>query len=215
MDSGYTTPLVIQHEGRAALLTWGAQDLTLHEAADGRQLRNCGDFNPAGTALWPAVGTPLVAEGIAVVGFGRGDRGIPRLHGIRLGGDGDVTATNREWMREDVGAFVPSPAEYEGKVYVLSDRGQVDCLDPKTGRTLWSGSLPRSSSNYYASPMIAGGVMYMAREAGAVFVARVENGFTPLSETEFDDRVIASVVPAGDHVLVRGKANLYCLTALE
>lgn len=118
-------------------------------------------------------------------------------------------------MREDVGAFVPSPAEYKGKVYVLSDRGQVDGLDPKMGRTLWSGSLPRSSSNYYASPMIAGGVMYMAREDGAVFVARVENGFALLSETQFDDRVIASVVPAGDHVLVRGEANLYCLTALE
>ena len=215
VDNGYTTPLVIQHDGREALLTWGAQHLTVHDAADGRLLWSCGDFNPAGTALWPAVATPVVADGMAVVCFGRADRGNPRLHGIKLGGKGDVTATNRIWMREDVGAFVPSPAEYKGKVYVLSDRGQVDCLDPKTGRTLWSASLPRSSSNFYASPVIAGGMMYLAREDGAVFVAKVEDGFTLLSETKFYDRVIASVVPAGDRVLVRGEANLYCLSALE
>lgn len=213
VDNGYTTPLVIRHEGREAVLTWGAQHLTLHDAADGSLLWSCGDFNPGNNGAWPAVASPVVADGMAIVCFGRADRGQPRLHGVKLGGKGDVTATHRAWMRDDTGAFVPTPAEYKGRVYVLSDRGQVDCLEPKTGKTIWSASLPRSNSNYYASPLIADGIMYATREDGAVFVAQVENEFKLLAENKLDDRVIASLVPVGSRLLVRGEANLYCFAA--
>jgi len=210
-DHGYTTPIVIRHEGREALLTWGAQQLTIHDAMDGKLLWSCGEFNPAAVALWPAVASPVLADGMAVVCFGRADRGNPRLHGIKLDGSGDVTATNRVWLREDVGAFVPTPVEYKGLVYILSDRGQIDCIEPRTGKTSWTASLPRSSANFYASPVIADGVMYAAREDGAVFVARVEKGFELLSENKFDDRLIASIVPVEKRLLIRGQSFLYCI----
>lgn len=211
IDNGYTTPIVVRHEGKEALLTWGAQHLTLHDAADGRLLWSCGDFNPSAASLWPAVASPVVVDDVAVVCFGRADRGIPRLHGIKLGGQGDVTKTHRLWVREDAGAFVPTPAAYNGHVYVLSDRGQLDCIEPKTGKTVWSETLPRSSSNFYASPLIAEGIMYMAREDGALYVASVKDGFKLLAETKVADRVIASLVPVGDRLLVRGESNLYCM----
>jgi outer membrane protein assembly factor BamB len=211
VDNGYTTPQVIRHAGRDALLTWGAQHLTAHDAANGQLLWSCGDFNPAATPLWPAVASPVVVNDVAVVCFGRADRGLPRLHGIKLGGKGDVTATHRLWQREDTGAFVPTPAAYKGKVYVLSDRGQLDCLDPVSGKTLWSQTFPRASSNFYASPLIAGGIMYAAREDGHVYIARIEGGFELLSEYKFADKIIGSLVPLGDRLLVRGEANLYCI----
>ncbi len=148
---------------------------------------------------------------MAIVCFGRADRGLPKLHGIKLGGKGDVTATHRAWFRDDTGAFVPTPAEYKGKIYILSDRGQVDCLEPATGKTMWSASLPRSSSNFYASPVIAGGILYAAREDGAVYTARIDGGFELLSENKFDDRVIASVIPFGERLLIRGEKHLYCI----
>jgi len=213
VDNSYTTPLVIRHDGREALLVWGAQHLTMHDAADGALLWTCGDFNPGSNGAWPAVATPVIANGVAIVCFGRADRGQPRLHGIKLGGSGDVTATHRAWMRDDTGAFVPSPAEYEGRIYVLSDRGQVECLDPVSGKTLWSEALPRSSSNYYASPLITGGIMYAAREDGVIFVARVDGGFELLAENKVEDRVIASIVPAADRLIIRGEASLYCVAA--
>lgn len=213
IDNGYTTPLVIKHEGREALLTWGAQHLTLHDAADGKLLWSCGNFNPDNNALWPAVASPVIADGIAAICFGRADRGQPKFHGIKLGGSGDVTATHRAWFRDDTGAFVPTPAAYKGHLYVLSDRGRIDCIEPATGKTMWSETLPRSSSNFYASPLIVDGVMYAIREDGAAYVARVEGGFKLLAENKIDDRVIASIVPAGDRLLVRGEAHLYCIAA--
>ncbi len=213
VDNGYTTPVLIQHEGREALLTWGAQHLTAHDAATGQLLWSAGGFNPDATPLWPAVASPVVAGDTAVICFGRADRGIPRLFGVKLGGRGDVTATHRRWSRDDVGAFVPTPAVYEGKVYVLSDRGQLDCVDPVSGRTLWSGTIPRTNANFYGSPLIAKGLLYAIREDGSMVVARVERGLEILGETKFNDRVIATIVPSGDRLFIRGANHLYCVVA--
>jgi outer membrane protein assembly factor BamB len=212
-DHGYNTPLIIRHEGREALLILGAEHLTAHDAADGKLMWSCGGFNPEAKANWPAVATPVVVGDIAVVSVGRNDRGQPRLHGIKLGGSGDVTSTNRLWKRDDTGSFVPSPAEDKGRVYLLRDRGEVECLDPATGKTLWSGAFPQASANYYSSPVIAGGKLYALREDGTAFVAGIEDQFELLAENKLDDRVIASPVPVAGRVFIRGEKNLYCIGA--
>ena len=43
---GYTTPVLFEHAGRKALLVWGADHLTAHDAASGKVLWSCGGFNP-------------------------------------------------------------------------------------------------------------------------------------------------------------------------
>ncbi len=212
-DHGYTTPLVIRHRDKEALLVWGAQHVTAHDAADGKLFWSCGDFNPESVGFWPAVASPVIAGGIAVVPFGRADRGQPRLHGIKLGGSGDVTATHRIWKREDVGTFVPTPAAYKDRVYFVRDRGEVECLDPVTGKTLWSDAFPKASSSYYSSPMIAAGKLYAAREDGVIFVAAVENKFELLAENNMGERVIASPVPVSNRLVLRGEKHLFCVAA--
>ena len=210
-DHGYTTPVVIEHDGREAILVWGAQHVTLHDAENGEVIWTCGGFNPEENLLWPAVASPVVCGDHVVVAFGRNDRGSPRLHGIRLGGKGDVTATHRIWKRDDVGTFVPTPAVYRGKVYVLGDKGQITCLDPATGKTIWSGRLPKHRKKFYASPLIADGKLYAAREDGAVFVVDITKGFKLLAENDLEEPVIASPVPLADELLLRGTRNLYCI----
>jgi len=213
-DNGYTTPVSIQHQGRPAFLIWGADHLTAHSAADGALLWSCGGFNPAGTGFWPAIATPVVHNGIAVVPVGRDDRpGQGRLHGIRLGGSGDVTATHRVWQRDDLGVFCCTPIEYKGRIFLLRHRGGVVCVDPATGKTIWENAFPRASSSFFASPVIANGVLYAAREDGVVFAARVENEFELLSENAMGERIVASLVPAGNGILVRGEQNLYYIGA--
>lgn len=211
-DHAYTTPLVIEHEGKEALLVWGAQHLTAHETTDGKLLWSCGDFNPKAVGYWPAVASPVVSGDFVAVSCGRADRGQPRFYGVRLGGKGDVTSTHKVWYREDTGTFVPTPAAYKGKLYLVRDRGEVECVDPATGKTVWQEAFPRASSNYYSSPLIANGVLYGIREDGMVFVARVEDKFELLSEIKMGERIIASPVPlAPGRLLIRGERNLFCI----
>ncbi len=215
-DQCYTTPLVIQHGGKEAVLVWGTQHLTIHDAADGTVCWSCGNFNPDSKKLWPAIATPVIVGDMVVICYGRNDRGQPRLHGIRLAGSGDVTASNRIWSREDVGSFVPSPATYKGRVYLVRDRGEVECIDPMTGNTIWSDALPKGRAAFYASPTIAGGNLYAAREDGTVFVATVKNDrFKLLATNDMDEPVIGSPVPVLNRILIRGEHHLFCLASPE
>jgi outer membrane protein assembly factor BamB len=151
---------------------------------------------------------------MAVIAFGRNDRGIPRLHGIRLTGSGDVTKTNHAWVRDDVGTFVPTPVAYQGRILLVRDRGEVECLDPTTGNTIWTGEFPKNRANFYASPLVAGDKLYAPREDGTVFVASVANdAFKLLVENDMGESVIGSPVPAANRLLIRGEKHLFCITA--
>ena len=212
-DQAYTSPVVIRHQEKEAVLVWGGEHVTVHDAADGQLIWSCGDFNPRAMEYWPAVASPVIAGDMVVVATGRSDRGQPRLHGIKLGGKGDVTATHRVWKREDTGTFVPTPAEYKDRIYLMRDHGEIECLDPATGQTLWKDALPKASANYYASPVIAAGKLYAAREDGVVFVAQVEGKFQLLEENRMGERVIASPVPVSNRLLIRGEQHLFCIGA--
>ena len=65
-DNSYTTPLVIRQHGTEALLVWGGQHLTAHDAADGNILWSCGGFNPQAKVNWVAVASPVVAAAASI-----------------------------------------------------------------------------------------------------------------------------------------------------
>lgn len=206
-DHSYATPSVFTEQGREAILVWGGEHLSAHDAANGETMWVCGNFNPKAVQLWPAVASPLIVDDMAIVPYARGET----LHGIKLGGRGDVTATHRAWLREKNGAFVPTPSEYKGLVYVLRDEGQVECINPTNGATVWHDAFPKESTKYYSSPLIANGLLYASREDGVVHVAKVEGKFEVLATNNFSEQVIASPVPVAGRVLFRSDKALYCV----
>lgn len=210
-SQGYTTPIVFSHNGMEALLVWGGHHLTAHDAADGKIIWSCGDFNPEGKELWPSAASPVICGQVAVVPCGRADRQQPYLHGIKLGSSGDVTKTHRLWKRDDTSSFVPTPAAYKGRVYVISDIGQINCIDPLTGQDIWSGVFPKGNGKFYASPLIAGGRLYAAREDGTVFVVGLNEQFEILSQIDMKDKIIASPIAVSDRLFIRTNRHLYCI----
>jgi outer membrane protein assembly factor BamB len=205
-DHSYATPNVVtSSDGKETILVWGAEHLTAHSAENGKVLWKSGGFNPKSTPNWVAVSSALVASDVAIVPYGRGDF----LAGVQLGGSGDVTESHRLWTRDDTGTFVPTPGMHGDQILLLRDKGELEKIDPRTGKTTWSGELPRSSSKYYASPSVAGDQVYAAREDGVVFVARIGEEFEVLSENDLGERVIASPVPVNNRILIRGEKHLF------
>lgn len=206
-DHSYATPIVIERDGQEVILVWGAERLTGHSPDDGRILWSSAGFNPEQKDLWVQVSSPVVADNLAVVSFGRGTR----MAAVRMDGQGDVTETHRLWTRNDTGTFVPTPVIHNGKLILVRDEGQVECLDLKTGATIWSDQFPKNRNKFYASPVIAGGKLYAPREDGIVFVADVAEKFKLLSENNMGERVIASPVPVAGRLLIRGEEHLVCI----
>jgi outer membrane protein assembly factor BamB len=211
-DNSYTTPLVSGSPGKEVILVYGAEHLTAHAAADGKLLAECDGFNPRKMGYWPTVASPVMAGEIVVVSSGRADRGQGRLHGIRLGKKNGGPDLQRAWERENAGTFVPTPAEYEGKIYIVRDKGEVDCINPADGKTLWHDTMPKSNKSYFSSPTIAGGKMYIAREDGVVFVAKIDGKLELVAENQMEEQIIASPVPAGNSLLLRGDRHLFCVS---
>ncbi len=215
-DQGYATPVVIDRDGAQSILVWGAEHLTLHDASDGKVTWSCGGFNVKKVPLWPSVASPVLVGDMIVVPSGRNDKRKPILHGIKMTGEGDQTETAHQWKREDASTFVPTPCVRDEQIYLVRDKGEVECLDPKTGETIWTGKLPKSRSNFYSSPLIAEGMIYAPREDGVVFTIQVGDGKFELgSENDLGESVIGSPIVLGNRVLVRGQKHLFCFGVAE
>lgn len=207
-DHAYTTPQVVNIDGREQLVVWGADHLTGHDLDTGELLWECGGFNPNDEQNWRVIASPAIEGDMAIVPYGRGEY----LAGVRLGGDGDVTDSARVWEKQGrgLGSDVPTPAVQDGRAYILSDAGRIVCLNVETGDELWSDSLPRNRNKYFSSPVIGGDKLYAAREDGVIFVGRItDDGFELLAENEMGESTIAAPVPIRGGLLVRGREHLF------
>lgn len=206
----YTTPYVTTIDGQETVVIWGADRLTGHDPKTGKTLWTCGGFNPEDKAMWRVIASPGIADGIAVVPYGR----TKHTAAVKLGGSGDITAAARLWQRDDLGADCPSPVARDGRVYLLTDRGAVHCLDLQTGKSRWEGAIPRASASFYSSPILAGDLLFCAREDGVVAVVKVgETGMEVLAENAMGERIAAAPVPVRNRLLIRGVDHLFCLGA--
>ena len=204
----YTTPYLTTIDGVETIVIWGADRLTGHLPATGETIWTCEGFNPKDEAMWRVIASPAFTNGIAVVPFGR----TKFAAGVKMGGKGNITESGRLWERKELGADCPTPVGTDGKVYLLSDRGQINCLDAETGKDIWEGAIPRSKDKYYSSPILAGDLLYCIREDGMVASVRVsESGMEVISENLMGERVAAAPVPVNDKLLIRGEAHLFCL----
>jgi outer membrane protein assembly factor BamB len=205
-DQAYTTPQIVPIDGKDVIVTWGADHLTGHDVETGKLLWESGGFNPDNEGNWRVIASAAIGDGIAVVPYGRGKF----LAGVRLGGSGDITKSNRIWDKDGIGSDVPTAVVQDSKAILLMDRGQLACLDMKTGEDVWTAELPRNRNKYYASPVLAGDKLYCAREDGVIFVGSVdENGFDLVSENPMGERIIATPVPIREGLLVRGNDHLF------
>jgi outer membrane protein assembly factor BamB len=203
-DQAYTTPQLAKVDGRDVVVTWGADHLTMHDAATGEQLLSREGFNPRDEGMWRVIASAVVHDGIAVVPWGRGKF----VSGIQLHG---APKDDELWQKQGLGTDVPTPVAHDGKVYVLADDGRVACLNIKTGDEFWSGNLPKARDKYYASPVLADGKLYCTREDGVVFVADVTDGFKLLTAegNDMGERIIATPVPVRDSLIIRGEKHLF------
>ena len=205
-DQSYTTPQLAKIDGREVLVVWGADHLTMHDAATGERLLDDGSFNPNDDAMWRVIASPVVYDGVAVVPWGRGKF----LTGVDLG---ESPEQSHLWQKEGFGADVPTPAARDGKAYVLADDGRIACLDVRTGEPVFDAKLPRRGDNkFYASPVLAGDKLYCVREDGTAFVGRVGEEFELLAENNMGERIIATPVPVRGNLLLRGEEHLFLIT---
>lgn len=203
----YSTPIVVEQDGKEQLIILGADHVTAHSADDGKELWRAGGLNPMGHTRFRSIASPVVANNIVFAPYGRG----ATFAAIRMGGTGDVTKSHTAWAMKGDSPDVPTPVTLDGRVYVLSDKGTVTCLNQKSGEKVWQGNLPKHRDKYSSSPVIADGRLYVTRENGTTFVLATGDEFKLLAENELGEYTLATPVFNNGQVLIRTFEHLYCI----
>jgi len=213
----YSTPVVAKGdpskgEPAEVLFVLGADHVTAHDAADGRELWRVGGLNPTGQKYFRSIASPVLTEDLVIAPYARG----ATLTGIRRGGKGDVTASHVAWVRSDLGADVPTPAAAGSLVVVCTDKGRIEGINAASGTTLAAVDLDKNRNAFSASPVIVDGGVLVTREDGRSWLLALPNrqkGPPPFSELgggTTGEMTVATPVCVDGTILVRTHDALWC-----
>lgn len=109
---------------------------------------------------------------------------------IPLTETGDISDSEKiRWKKERGTPYIPSPLLYEGLLfYNQSNQAILTCLDAKTGEVAFGPKRLGELSNIYASPVGAGGRVYLAGRNGNTLVLQRGPEYKVSSVNELDDR---------------------------
>jgi len=129
---------------------------------------------------------------------------------IRLGGRGDVTASNVVWKYHKSVPQLPSPLVYKNVLYMVNDGGVVTTLRPATGEVIAQSRVSRAIDRFYASPVAADNKVFLATEKGKIAVLSTDGSLRPLAVNDLQDDIYATPAIADGRIYVRTRGTLYC-----
>ena len=202
----YTTPALLKYSGNTEIVITGADVVTGHDPATGKELWRAEGLNPQNEGDYRIVASPVVHGDVVYAP----SRERPLL-ALRAGGRGDVTRSHVLWSFPN-GPDVPTPVTDGTYVYVVNDRGIVSCLDAKTGKEVYGRTRIRSGT-YSGSPVLADGKIYVTNEDGLTVVFKAGPKFEVLAENDLDDYTLSSPAISDGQIFIRSSKFLYAIGA--
>lgn len=199
----FSTPLLVETDGRKEILSAGSGMIGAYAPEDGRLL-----WKATYGEGYSVVPRPVVAEGIAYVATGYN---VPKLIAIRLGkATGDVTKTHIAWEVTRRMPKTPSMIATQEQILVLDDTGALTSLNAKSGEPVWNEKLP---GNFSASPILTGDIFYAVTEDGVCYVVKISpDGAKIQLETDLAERMLASPILLGGALYLRTEKHLWKIT---
>jgi outer membrane protein assembly factor BamB len=201
----WTTPVLVEVNGRTELVTNGVERIVGYDPANGKELWSAPGVESN------AVHSPLVGQGLVIFTSGYPAK---KVIAIRPGGTGDIRGSDRiAWTYEKGAAYVPTPILYGDLLYLLTDAGVMTALDVKTGTVRYEGGRPPEPAKFMGSPVAWGGHLYLTSLDGDTFVIKAGPKHEVVRTNTVDEPVYASLAPSQGRVLVRALGHLYCIKA--
>jgi hypothetical protein len=182
----YTTPAVVQANGRAQMVLAGCKLITSLEPATGKK-------------LWEIDGsteecvTTMASDGVRVFASG----GYPRNHTVSVMADG----SGRIAWQNNARLYVPSPIVKDGHVYGVLDAGIAVCWKSDTGEQLWK---ERLGGDFFSSPVMVDDRIYASNVRGRTFVFEATpKTFKIIAQNQLGDEAYATPAICGNRIYLR------------
>jgi outer membrane protein assembly factor BamB len=152
----------------------------------------------------------VAADGVAWVTSGF--RGA-FLGAFDLAGSGALDGgKNVLWTRSKDTPDVASPLLSNGRLWFYKEKsGLLTCVDAATGKPLWETARIEGVNNTYASPIAAGGHVYLTDRRGTIAVVEDAPVLKIVATNDMGEGVDATPAAADNQLFVRGEEHLFCL----
>jgi outer membrane protein assembly factor BamB len=131
------------------------------------------------------------------------------LLAIKMGGEGDQTATAIRWRYQKPVPQVPSTLLYKGVLYMINDSGILISFNPATGEVIKQGRLHGAIDKYFSSPVAADDKVFLIGQGGQVSVLKAAGDWQVLAVNELDDECFATPAIADGRIYIRTRSALY------
>jgi outer membrane protein assembly factor BamB len=127
---------------------------------------------------------------------------------VKPGGSGDVTDTHRLWLVEKTPQRIGSGVVVGDHLYILNAIGTAQCIEVKTGRSLWE---ERAGGSSWGSMVHAGGRLYVTTQPGETIVLAAKPTFEVLSRNPLGERSQSSPAISDGQIFLRTYGHLWCI----
>jgi outer membrane protein assembly factor BamB len=204
--SCWATPLVVKANGTKQVVMNGQTCARSYDLETGKELWRC-----AGQTSRP-VASAVAQDGLAIVGSGHQGS---FMAAFRLDGSGDLRNTKHlAWTIDRDTPDIASPLLSQGRVYFHKGKnGPLSCIDAETGKPHYMSNRVPGLEAIYASPIAAGGFVYLTGRNGTTVVIKDAMTFEIVETNTVGEPVDATPAPVDRELFIRGDKHLFCISA--
>jgi outer membrane protein assembly factor BamB len=202
--SHWATPLVVEHKGKTQVILPGVNKVRSYDGSDGKLL-----WEYEGLTI-NCIPSPIRdGDHVIVMSGYRGQKGAK----ISLDAKGEVTPANVAWKLDKGTPYVPSAALANGKLwFTATNMNLLSCVDSKSGKVMLDRVRVPGVRDFYASPLIAAGRVYLTdREGTTVVLKESADKVEVLATNKLGEPIDASPVMVGKELFLRGEKHLWCV----
>ena len=197
LKKSYATPAIVTLDGREQVVSQGADWLYGYDPATGGELWKVRygqlGFSHSARAVFSG-GTAYLSTGFMK----------PEIQAIQL--DAKPRPVHR-WKYSKGAPTMPSPLLVGDELYFVADSGGFfTCLDARTGAEHFR---ERLGGNHNASPLYAGGRIYLPSREGSVMVLEPGTRFQPIATNRVAGKILATPAAVGRSLFLRTDQALY------
>lgn len=173
-----------------------------------------GDANGDGVLEGPELDAAFLhPDNFAGASFDDAEAAAEFILAVRGGGRGDVTSTHVLWKHPTKHTdHIVSPLVSDGRMLLIKGGGIATCFETENGNSLFGPVRIQNAGNYFASPVLADGKIYVAGENGNVVVLRNSAELDILSVNDLGDPVLGTPAISDGTIFFRTRNGLIAVS---
>lgn len=143
----------------------------------------------------------------------RGDAAAEQyIIAVRGGGQGDVTKTHVLWKHATRHTdHIVSPLVVDNRMLLVKGGGIATCFETTAGDPLWGPKRIDNASEYFASPVLGDGKIYIAGDNGVIVVLKNGPELEILATNDMGAPILGTPAISNGRLFVRTRDALYCV----